>query len=251
MEAPLNIEQVLKTWPSWPSALDRPPQLLGVLLGGRTNVAYRIQVQENGRDFEWVVRLNRQHSGRLGIDRQQEAVILDAVAGAGLIPKPIHIDTELGFLISPLIAGRTWQKSDFQSQKQRIRLRELLDQTHELSVSLPARHYGGYLAHFWQQLLARDAVSSQLKREWQSFQRDLEQFESAGWTPRLTHHDVIPENIVETGNRIFLLDWEYAAMGLSEIDYWAVDPGWIKEPMVCQIIQWINYLWECLVLTEQ
>ena len=39
------------------------------------------------------------------------------------------------------------------------------------------------------------------------------------WHPVLCHHDLIPENIIQSKNGIFIIDWEYASIGHPQFDY--------------------------------
>ena len=34
--------------------------------------------------------------------------------------------------------------------------------------------------------------------------------DQADWRPIITHNDLVPENIIYSGNQIYLIDWEYA-----------------------------------------
>ena len=42
----------------------------------------------------------------------------------------------------------------------------------------------------------------------------------------LCHHDLVPENFVGTAERLYLIDWEYAASGFLVMDYAAVGIEW-------------------------
>ena len=43
--------------------------------------------------------------------------------------------------------------------------------------------------------------------------------DNSAWPAVICHHDLVPENIIITGDGLVLLDWEYAAMGHPALDY--------------------------------
>jgi len=63
----------------------------------------------------------------------------------------------------------------------------------------------------------------------------LEELCSAGAEKGLCHHDPVVENFVGNADRLCLIDWEYAALGLQVMDYAAFALEWdIQAAMVCQ-----------------
>ncbi|MEQ9567548.1 MAG: phosphotransferase, partial [Pseudomonadales bacterium] len=85
------------------------------------------------------------------------------------------------------------------------------------------------------------AATPDLTAEWQHFVPELEAFQQSDWTPVLTHHDLIPENIIDDGQRLYIVDWEYAALGHPQLD-WCCISGDKTQP-VSKVIDWINRLW--------
>ena len=43
--------------------------------------------------------------------------------------------------------------------------------------------------------------------------------DAAGWEPVICHHDMVPENIIINKEGLFLIDWEYAALGHPGLDF--------------------------------
>jgi thiamine kinase-like enzyme len=239
-----SLSAALATWRQWPLALTRPPTVLGTIKGGRTNHNIKIALPEAKQTA--IVRLHNRHSRALGINRHDEAIILDSAARAGIAPAPIYHDPQQRFVIQPFIAARVWQADDFAQPSQRQRLLQLLNQVRQLQPATHRRSYHRYLQHYMQQLQAANAVPNTLQQQWQHFAPRLRQFDQAPWRPQLTHHDVIPENILDTGERLYLIDWEYAALGHPDIDRWCLDPPLAQEPFIAELAQWTNDLWERL-----
>ena len=39
------------------------------------------------------------------------------------------------------------------------------------------------------------------------------------WDPVICHHDMVPENIIVNDRGLFIIDWEYAALGHPGLDF--------------------------------
>lgn len=242
-----GLHQALSTWRDWGLSLSAQPLVVGLVPGGRTNRNYHLRTYRGSTDL--VLRLNTRYASRLGIRRPQEKIILQAVADRGLAIAPLYWDPDDRFTIFPYVEARTWNAGDFCDPQRRRQVRELMEAARETQVALPVRRYSEYLMHYWQQLELANAVDSALRKDWQSFYPRVFAFdERSDWTPKLTHHDLIPENILETEDRLYLIDWEYASLGHPEIDSWCLDPKSITDPFVDVLARWTNDLWERLVL---
>lgn len=240
------LEQAIDTWRDWQLPLTGRPIVLGPIPGGRTNRSYRLRAP--GLAYDLLLRLNNPYGPRLGIRRAEEALILEAVARAGLTRGACYWDPAQRFTLFQHINARTWSQNDLKDPAQRRRLEDCLGAARDIRPPTPCRSYVAYLTHYWQQLVAAGKVDSTLERRWQGFLPELEAFDRSGWTPVLTHHDLIPENILDTGRRLYLIDWEYAAVGHPDIDTWCLDPSRMQEPFIHELASWTNDLWERVVL---
>lgn len=133
-------------------------------------------------------------------------------------------------MLFPYLEARHWTAADFACSEQIQRLWPLVEQLGELTIDRPRRCYADDLRHYWQQVEAVDATEGPLKARWRAFEPEVEAFDQAAWSARLVHHDLIPENVLDTGDKLVLIDWEYAAPGHPDIDRWSIDPGSIDEP---------------------
>jgi len=79
----------------------------------------------------------------------------------------------------------------------------------------------------------------------------------SGWTPVLCHHDLIPENILETDDGLVLLDWEYASLGHPDFDQRYVrhcldshleqsQGSLLSGDTLDRLIYWLVILWQKL-----
>ena len=238
------LDEALDSWSQWPLALTDRPRLVAPLPAGRTNRNYRLSAPGLTQDL--VLRLNHPDPVRLGIDRGLEHEILIRVAAAG-IGRPVwHWDPQQRFAVFPYLEARTWLQSNLDCPEQRSRLWPLIEQFGRILLDRPRRRYLDYLDHYWHSLAQKGSIAPELERKWHEFRPRLAAFDHAAWPVRLVHHDLVPANILDTGTRLYLIDWEYAAPGHPDIDIWAVDPAAVRDPFIPELMSWINGLWERL-----
>ncbi|MDT8408875.1 MAG: phosphotransferase [Wenzhouxiangellaceae bacterium] len=239
-----RLEQVLDGWREWGLPLGRRPRLVAPVPGGRTNRNFRLDAP--GMEHDLLLRLNHPDPERLGIDRGLEHEILSLTAREGIGRRCCHWDPAARFALFPWLEARSWTLADMARPEQRVRLWPLLERLGQIRLQRPRRCYHAYLLHYWRQLEQAGRVEPDWVAAWQAFEPRLRSFAAADWPARLVHHDLIPENILDTGQRLYLIDWEYAAPGHPDIDAWSVDPGAAGEPFVAEMMGWINDLWERL-----
>ncbi|MCP8899952.1 choline/ethanolamine kinase family protein [Gilvimarinus xylanilyticus] len=239
------LQAILAGWRDWPLPLDAPPKVLGPIPGGRTNRNIQLQVPGSTRSI--ILRINNPRGRHLGIDRDDEAQIVHTAALAGITPEPIYRDPAHRFALLPYVQARTWNPADMANPEQRKRLLALLQRVRRLSPATGRRSYLRYLQQYWTQLESSAAIDAQLRDRWHHFLPRLEAFDQGDWPAELTHHDLIAENILDTGSQLYLIDWEYAALGHADIDRWCIDPQLVTEPFIHELAQWTNDLWEAVL----
>lgn len=239
-----NLDGALETWREWGLELRERPRLVGPVPGGLTNRNYRLNAPGAGHDL--LLRIHHPRSESLGIDRSAERIILTHVGEHGIGRPALYWDPSARFTVFEWMEGRAWTPADFARADQRARLWPLLERLAKVSPDLPRRRYHAYLCHYWQQLDRGDVVEHELRESWQAFEPRLRAFDRSDWPARLVHHDLVPANVLDTGGRLLLIDWEYAALGHPDIDVWSVAPERCGEPFVAELMGWVNALWERL-----
>lgn len=210
----------LLNWCEWNLPITRKPSLIRELTVGRTNQSYLIEADKQ----LWVLRINAINSKVLGIDRQREKVILENASLESLAPKILYCSVEHGVLITEFIDGEHWQAADLKDTDKLFLLMETLHRIHTLNVSTKLFDYRQHAENYWQQLLHRNiTVSDKLHH-----QRDelLQMLVHVPGSNIICHHDPTPQNIIFSSDKLYFLDWEYAAPGWPAFDFAALSTEW-------------------------
>lgn len=239
-----RLNQALASWQDWPLNLKQQPIAIRQL-SGFTNQSF---VLDTGNQ-QLVLRLNRIDADSLGISRHQEYLIWGALADLGIAPKLIQTNRPQDFVLYEYVQGRTWTAEDLQQPAQIKRLNQTIQTYQHICIDLPARNYIDYLQHYWKQLKGTPAATPELAAQWQHFLPELKAFQQSGWTPILSHHDLIAENIIDDDQRLYIVDWEYAALGHPDLDWCSISDD--KNHPASQVIDWINRLWWLLPNTPE
>jgi thiamine kinase len=184
---------------------------IAALAGGAVNQTFRVDTPA-GR---YVLRLHSKMGGRLGADHWREAQLQRAAAAAGLAPTVLHIDPQQRFMVSEFVAGRVWSAADFADAAQLARLGRIFKRLHETPPPVPAPFDLAALLRGFGERIARVAPAEQPLIEQLLARAEVSLRECGTGTrpPRLFHSDPQHSNIIENGERLILIDWEYAAVG--------------------------------------
>jgi len=204
------------------------------LAGGLTNRNYLVR----DGDEQFVARLcdDRQF---LGIDRRNERLCQIAACEAGVAPEVTHF--EQGMLVSRFLNARTLADDDLQEPALLLRLAQIIHQIHSASDQLT-----GELLFFcpFQTIrtytqTARDHCAvlppdiDQLVEDSRKLSHRMSPFR-----PTLCHNDLLAANIMDDGDRLWLVDWEYAGIGNPLFDLAGVSANaGLSEQLEVQLIE--------------
>jgi thiamine kinase-like enzyme len=207
-------EQIISALPLWSGPVQIAP-----LEGGITNHNYR--VTDNGRQF--VVRLGTDIPVHQ-IKRFNEIAAGMAACEAGLAPAIRHYQE--GVLVMDYVDSQSLTEEQVREPETLARVIELVQRCHR---EVP-KHLRGASLVFWVFHVIRDyaatlregagdVVSAYLDQ----LPRLLEQAESleraAGpFDIVFGHNDLLPANILNDGQRLWLIDWEYAGFNTPLFD---------------------------------
>lgn len=181
------------------------------LSGGLGNRCWRLR--DAGRDL--VVRFGAAHAGAFGVDRGDELLAHSVAAGHGLAPEILWHEAATGLLVTEFVPGRIWSRGEARRPASAARGGAWLRTLHGLPVPEGiARVDFGARAIELGEALPPDKFPAPL-RECAALQRRR----LGGTTIEvLCHHDLHHLNIVDTGPRLVVLDWEYAGAGEPLMD---------------------------------
>jgi len=194
----MNANDVLAEIKSFAGA-----RVIGELAGGSASDSYLIE-----RDAQkFVLRIDTATAEALGLDRVSETKILAFVSEHELGPKPEFADPRKGILITHYVEGRTWSETDLHESDRIAKLATLIRRLHGLNPIGPAFNLPEKIANY-----AKIIGTDEGHELAYDLYRRLSELSDSPASQCLCHNDLTHANIVE-GQRLHLIDWEYAAIG--------------------------------------
>lgn len=178
--------------------------------GGITNRNYRVTL--GGSDY--VVRRPGKDTDLLGIDRQGERLATEAAAELEIAPAVATVVE--GCLVTRFIACSSLGERDVAAGAQEIA--QLLRAFHESGVSLPCHFWVGDLLDDYGEIVVRNGAA--LPDAYATAQSSAARIEGVLSRDhvRPSHNDLLCGNVIRAGDRLMLVDWEYAGMGDPRFD---------------------------------
>ncbi|HXC07341.1 MAG TPA: choline/ethanolamine kinase family protein [Steroidobacteraceae bacterium] len=179
------------------------PPIIHRLGKGLINETYR--VVRDGESFALRVAAANPH--HLGVDREWEGRLLGAAVAADLAPAIVYCDPRHGILVTRWVEAVPWSPSEVRRGPGIERIAELLRRIHALPMPAPARlmspeswidYYSGATPHAGAAL--RKAATAQLAAL----------AALPGADTAVCHSDLHVQNLIDRGDSLVLLDWEYA-----------------------------------------
>jgi thiamine kinase-like enzyme len=200
------------------AALQRVPETAGreltltALSGGITNRNYLITA--DGKTERYVIRLAGNDTHLLGISREVEHAATVAAAGVGIGPEVTAFIRPEGYLVTRFIVG---EPVSLEQVHQPATLRRVADSIRRIhggpaipGLFVPLRIVEAYLALATERGVPRPAAWDEAHAVGLRIERALL---DAPINLRPCHNDLLNANFIEDGERIRIVDWEYAGMG--------------------------------------
>ena len=198
--------------------LQRIPQLsdsqileIDELTGGITNKNYKITTQQGC----FVLRLGGNETRYLGIDRKNEYECSSQAALIGIAPEPVAFLEPEGYILAEFISGKGIPSEEIGQVENLQRVVESMKAYHSLdffpgsfSPFRVAEEYAETARAFNVKLPDRIDWYLDRSREIENAMYALEPLQ-----PHPCHNDLLNGNFIDDGDRIRILDWEYAGMG--------------------------------------
>ena len=191
------------------------PESAEAVGGGITNV--NVKVRDQGRD--WLVRLGDDIPVH-GVMRWNELAISRAAHAAGIAPAVRH--HEPGALVLEFMTAKTCVEADVADPANLPKIIDLVKRCH---VEVP-KHLRGPVLTFWVFHVLRDYAAT-LRDDGSSHTPRLDglletsaKLEQAigPVTLVLGHNDLLAANILDDGDRLWLIDWEYGGFNSPLFD---------------------------------
>ncbi len=148
----------------------------------------------------------------LGVDPLEEGAIASLAGVAGIGPRVVHAGTD-GLLVTEWINGaRPLAADGFADALRRRAVIDLVRRLHELDLPSgpgPARSIFERIAALEASALAAGRAGMPERHR----QKLTRLKASAQSSQRPTHHDLWPNNVLDDGERLWLVDWEFSGCG--------------------------------------
>ena len=207
-----NNDKAIRALPCWTGDVE-----ISALSGGITNRNYRVG-DRSGQQF--VVRIGRDIPEH-GVMRFNELAAARAACAAGLAPEVLYAAE--GILVSRFVQGRTLTPEDVRAGGQLERLVELLERCHH---EIP-RHLQGPALIFWVFQVIRQYLRLLESRREHPYAVALGTLaDHARLLERAVgpvtivfgHNDLLAANLIDDGQRLWLIDWDYAGFNSPLFD---------------------------------
>ena len=200
------------------AALQRVPETAGraltltALSGGITNRNFLISMADEEDRF--VIRLAGNDTHLLGISREVEHAATVAAAGVGIGPEVTAFIRPEGYLVTRFIVGKP---VSLEQVHQPATVRRVADSIRRIhggpaipGLFVPLRIVEAYLALATSRGVPRPAAWAAAHAVGRRIERALL---DAPIELRPCHNDLLNANFIDDGERIRIVDWEYAGMG--------------------------------------
>jgi thiamine kinase-like enzyme len=175
------------------------------LKGGLTNISF-VATDSTGK---YVVRCGEDIPAH-HVFRDRERAVSRAAFEAGLSPEVVHV--EPGITVLRFIAGRTFAEADLRANIPGI-VALLKTCHHEVG-----RRLRGPANAFWVFQVIRDyAQRIDADAKYLALSDKLEKAQ-VPLPIVFGHHDLLPGNFMDDGQRLWLIDWEYGGFGTAMFD---------------------------------
>ncbi len=200
-----HIAHIISQVPGW--SAERA--VVTPLQGGITNQNYRVDI--DGASF--VLRVGGKGTHLLGIDRERESVCSTLASRVGVAPRVLHFLPNEDALVTHFITGTPITPASAAQLEILQRIVTSMRRYHAgpdfpgaFSPFATVRSYHQVAMHYGV------AFPATLPRVFELMAR-IEEALAAIQNLKPCHNDLLASNFIDDGDTIWIIDWEYAAMG--------------------------------------
>jgi thiamine kinase-like enzyme len=160
----------------------------------------------------FVLRLSQGPDAWLTADRSVERELHRIAARALIAPRIVAADADDWWMVTEYVTGRLWMEPDFANPQRLARLGDTLRHLHQLPPPDTGRFdllraLSGYVDRVGAEAAYRDWAAA----AWRVSGADERPL-------AILHHDLHGSNLIETADRLVLIDWECAAVSDPLLD---------------------------------
>jgi len=185
-------------------------------LGGLSNSNYRLDLP----DGSLVLRLPRSNPGPFRIDRQEEVKAACFAGTVGIGPPVLYANPQGVMLTRFIEQAKPMSVEAYRSDPSSVqRIADVVTRLHRSDFRFK-RHFDPFqiLDNYRAECQRRSHDLPVLPFRLEKAVEEARAVVTASAVPPVPSHcDLVPENCLDTGSRMFLIDWEYARMN---------DPAW-------------------------
>ncbi len=187
--------------------LGAPPEPLG---GGITNRNYRATF--GGRDY--VIRVPGKDTSLLGIDREAECIANRAAAEIGIAPEVAAMLTDPPAIVTTFVEGRPMEAEELSQGDALQGVAGALRTMHGASP-VPSRFDSFRIVEEYERVASGLGVEvpPEYKKAHACAVRIEEALSGSEHEPVPCHNDLLAANFIWDGEKLRIVDWEYAGMG--------------------------------------
>ena len=200
------MEEVITRIPMWRNAADLK---VSPLRGGMTNQNYRIDAGNKS----YVLRISGDKTDLLGINREYEYRTQTIAGELGIAPEVVTFLEPEGYLVTKFIEGRPLPAEELRQPENLARVASVLNEIHAMP-SIPGVFSPFMVVRNYTKIAQEHNVTFPEKFDWLISQmNDAEAaMMNTSRIQRPCHNDLLNGNFI-LGNKLYILDWEYAGMG--------------------------------------
>ena len=194
-------EAVERVWPGREARVE-------VLGGGITN--HNLKVDVDGEQY--VLRVAGKDTGLLGIDRTVELAATEAAAQAGIGPEVVAFVEPEGWLVTRFVAGATPPVERMREADTLVRVAAALRAFHD-GPAIPGTFDSFRVVETYRATALERGGRVPEEYDWANEVAGRIEAERSADAPVPCHNDLLNANFLDDGERLCIVDWEYAGMG--------------------------------------
>src|SRR5918994_3272384 len=179
-----------------------------VLGGGITN--HNLKVEVDGERF--VLRVAGKGTNLLGIDRVAEVAATEAAAAAGIGPEVVDFVQPEGWLVTRFIEGETPSVERMREPYMLVRVAAALRAFHD-GPEIPGTFDSFRVVEVYRRTALDRGGEVPETYEWAHEIAERIEAKRSAEEPVPCHNDLLNAHFLDDGERLRIVDWEYAGMG--------------------------------------